>query len=920
MELVPKSKINEMIDEGYSEKEVSEFLASELNLTDQLDQVLENDYSYSNFLDYVSGKESQDYSSTTRLGAVGSGATSGLVDLTSAILGAPADLGATVIEEAVDAPYQVYKRLTTPMSEKEEMFKRGEFEFPKVFEFEKPFLGSDYISEKIRSGYDASDFPIAEKKDLPVSLRPYYTGGETFSTGLGILGAPYAAVRNPKRVSNFLQPLVERAISSPKSYFASEIPALTGASVAGGVAEKTFPDNPYARIGAEVTAGLLNPMQYATSLVNKFTRSPKTNIQDKASEVAQSFVTSRGESPSDVAKILESPDVSGVNLTPAMRTESQGLLDLEGYVSKLSPNFSEARDSLTAKSLSNLQEGIQKSTTQGKPELITQASRQRFQDINNNLDMMVANFENAALDARSNITSLTSKDKIEKSLNAVKLMRSSLKNARDQENILWNQVDKDVILPPQLITNVRDAIKRTALKSEPLPPLVSRELKRMKKEGVLSGDALKFRSELLSEARQARGKGDFIVATRYNEAASEILDSVIDMMPRSEEVLQATEYSNKLHNVFTRSFAGKSSSRGRLGEERISPETMLEKAYGQGGTQAKVQFGELSKAAKMGDEAVAGNLSSKLAEESEAFLSIVSKDLLDESGQVTSNKINNFLSKNESLLNDFPSLRQKLLNVKNVNQELKRISSDAKTARQIINSRTIFGNVLKTDSPEVVVKNVMKSDNFTRDYTQLAKMAKRGGEDAVLGLKSLTMKNMFDASLDKTGLLDFQKLKNLMSKGFSKEERGVLNLMSRNNLIDNSSIKYLEELTDRGLAIQKIKNRPRPITEDLPNDFLSDALERLAGVKLGQAVGKATASQNSLMLASAGVRFVKKGSNFFKKIPIKATQDLLVNAASDPKLMRMLLLRPKSLNQQMALERNIKAYLLSSGINFDKEQ
>jgi len=186
MELVPKSKINEMIDEGYSEKEVSEFLASELNLTDQLDQVLENDYSYSNFLDYISGKESQDYSSTTRLGAVGSGATSGLVDLTSAILGVPADIGATIIEEAIDAPYQVYKRLTTPMSEKEEMFKRGEFEFPKVFEFEKPFLGSDYISEKIRSGYDASGFPIAEKKDLPVSLRPYYTGGETFSTGLGI--------------------------------------------------------------------------------------------------------------------------------------------------------------------------------------------------------------------------------------------------------------------------------------------------------------------------------------------------------------------------------------------------------------------------------------------------------------------------------------------------------------------------------------------------------------------------------------------------------------------------------------------------------------------------------------------------------------------------------------------------------------
>ncbi len=60
--------------------------------------------------------------------------------------------------------------------------------------------------------------------------------------------------------------------------------------------------------------------------------------------------------------------------------------------------------------------------------------------------------------------------------------------------------------------------------------------------------------------------------------------------------------------------------------------------------------------------------------------------------------------------------------------------------------------------------------------------------------------------------------------------------------------------------------------------------------------------------------------NFAEKIPATKVSEVLELAANDPKFMSTLLKKAKTIKQKAELERQINAFLISAGFQFETEQ
>lgn len=837
-------------------------------------------------------------------GAFAEGVNRGVQDFLSTIAGLPVDIATT----AVNALGDITAGLTG----------RRPFE---PFAPKEQFAGSASIQRGLTAALEPVGGERRPIEDIRPEFRPAGIAGEVFGGAAIPIAAPFAAAKG----IGVLKPVVRLAQEAPKRFLAAELGAVAGSAQLAAGAEFLDPGDPVTRFVAEVAGGFFTPASLITRVGGKGIEGVKTlfksiftksGSENKAARVIQDIVSEAGENPDDIIALLNKADIAGP-LTSGQKTGSPALLAIEARLSARSGKFAGEAEELATSSFKILRELTDNLTRSGDPQALRVAAKLRATYFDDLLTRRIEDAGQEALEARAAIGTETRADLANVSIKAKNILGDALKDARTIETSLWEKIPKETPLAPNSLIARFDDVKSRLLPEESLPPIAESFVARMRSqvsEGKASnaGELLTFRSRMLALGREARAKQNFSEASQFGELADGALDDLFNLP--GETAINARAFSRQLHEKFTNTFAGNVLGTSKQGGQRIPAEIMLERAFGSGGTRGELQLRQLEQAADFPNQVFGEPMLSA----QERFLRIAAQNTLETgTGRVNPNKLQDFISRNEVTLNRFPELRKTLGDATIAEQAFRGVEVATQRATKAIQQRVAFSNLIKTDDPVVAVSDILTSKNTRRNFTQIAKLAKRSGPGAVDGLRSSTLQSVFNKSTNNAGDFSFRRVDQILKRGLSGEKQGVLSLMMQNGVIDSAGVNRLKMIVGRAIDIEDALGNQKKLDKLLDNpDALFDLVTRIVGARVGAAGLSGQATGSSLIVASASSRFAR---NFAQKIPATKVNEVLELAAKDPKFMSMLLKKTKTIKQRAEIERQINAFLISAGLQLDEE-
>lgn len=883
-------------DAGFSDAEIADTLAQQANF--DVSGARQAGFDDANIIQTIT--TGQPFRETTQTQAFAEGVNRGIQGLISTVVGAPVDIAAAGVEKV--------GQLVSP-----------------DFQIDQPFGGSESIQRGLESVFEPIGAEIRGTEDIRPEFRPAGIAGEVFGGSALPAAAPLAAAKGV----GALKAVVKFAQQAPKRFLGVELASTVGAAGAGAAAEFIDPGDPTTRFLSEVAGGFFSPPSLtarigsktagkATSSINSLIKSfTKSGRQDKAAQVVQDIISESGENVNDIISLLNKADIAGP-LTSAQKTGSPALLAIEARLAARSGKFAGEAEELATNSFKTLRELTDNLTKSGDPQALRVAAKLRATYFDDILSRRIEDAGQEALEARAAIGTETKADLANVSVKAKTLLGDALKDARKIETSLWEKIPKETPLAPDSLIARFDDVKSRLLPEESLPVIAEKFVKRMKglkAKGEVSnaGELLTFRSRMLALGREASAKQNFSEASQFRELADGALDDLFNLP--GDTAINARSFSRQLHEKFTNTFAGDVLGTSKQGGQRIPAETTLERAFGSGGTKGEVRLRQLEQAADFPSQIFGEPMLST----QERFLRITAQNTVDTAtGRVNPTKLQDFVSKNEVTLNRFPELRKTLTDATTAETAFRGVEQAGKQATKAIQQRAAFSNLIKTDDPVVAVSEILTKKNTRRNYTQIAKLAKKSGKGAVDGLRSSTLQSAFDKSTNNVGDFSFKKLDQILKKGLSGEKQGVLSLMTQNGVIDAATSTRLKTIVSRAIDIEDALGNQKKLDKLLDNpDALFDLVTRIVGAKIGSAGVAGGATGTSLIAASAGSRFAR---NFAEKIPATKVNEVLEEAALNTKFMSMLLKKSKTIKQRADIERQINAFLISAGLQLEESE
>lgn len=755
----------------------------------------------------------------------------------------------------------------------------------------------------------------SDVSELPQEMRPIGKAGEVIGGAATFAGAPYATAKPLAEVPGVVRPIVAAAREAPKTFAATEAGTTLGAAQGAAIAELVAPGNKPAAFGAEVAGGFGNPAGLLARGIGAASRGTGTlyrsftpaGREEKAATALREALEAFGEKPEDIARLLKEPGLEGVALTAGQKSGSPTLMALEATLASKNPNFDTLMRGRMRDNFAQMRSMIAALEQSGDPRLLTEAARlrSRYFDVllNGRVQAAQAQAERAASGIRG--------DKASASERAVGFLEDALADARATEKTLWKKVPKDEALSPGNTVKAYQDIMEGSYRERPMPPeFVVDFVKRVSKsETVNSGELISFRSDMLARARQARSQKDWVNARIYENMADGALADLAGMEGTAAN--EARSFSKSLHDAFSRSFASDALAVKSTGAERIAPEAVLERAFGGGGTLSAKRFKELEAAAQFSGK-------SMIHEQEEFLRSAATQSVDPQTGKVNPRALENFLRSNEAMLNRFPSLRRDLEDASTAEQVFRNVQAASQKASKAIESRAIFSEVLKGENPASAIRAVITSRNPSTGYEQLVRLAQRGPQGAVDGLKASTLDYAAKASTSTTGDFSFARYTQLLTKPLSGSGPSLLETMRRSGVMNDHEAMRMQFILAHASKIEKSLGQHSKMSELVSQpDALFDLVVRAVGANIGGASSLGQATGAPLVLAGAGS---KAARNLFEKVPRTRVISVMQEAAANPQFMAALLEKPKSQVRARELHRQINAFLLQAGFIGEAEQ
>ena len=805
---------------------------------------------------------------------------------------------------------------------------------------------------------DLGGDPIpAEVADVPDDLKPFFRGGQTTSEILSFAIPFFGAASRAQGIGGrMLSPQAvapKLPATSIRGKIAEQVPIgaafremtrstarqpgragvqealmALGAGTGATIAEEAAPGDDTMRLVGELGGGLAAmPSQLLLQVLGKggqtVTRAvSKEARQREAAKKLREGLERGGFLEADqriLAKQLSRPDAEGLTVAqavdePVIRRFEQTLLN------DASQAYKKQYSDKTKKNVNEFEKSLRALENSGNPNLVRKAAELRLENFTRRLNDRVQTAQSRADNAVSQIIIKDSGATMKASKAAREILESELKNARQTENMLWEKVDKNVLVDPIATLNARQTISSQPRTVEG-QDLITGQMKKILAgisrrsaggpqdkmvNAVKVSDLQNARSQALEDARRFRKEGKNNKANASEELAKAMLDDLSKVTDESANL--AREFSANLNQKFN------TEQMRRMLKRDAAPETMISKELGQDADNALV-FRALREATERTiDPMILPQKRKAMIDAQQRFIKGMANQTFNAKGSVDVKALQTFVSK-------YPNTLKEVGLIGEVRQadDLSRIASYMQGMRQNVVPKFLE----KTQASQILKKGVdgeidraMKNENMDAIFSDMVRTIKRSGQPgafegfqhAVLDdLIKRSTKSMELPSGETIQIISGQLMKDAL--GTKKGGKVLGDVLLSKGILTNQQANGLNKLIERSTRLEKAIGEKGKIDELVVG---GDGLLNLAARWLGAQIGaKSSLAQGSTLLAAgAGAR---KSVSFFETVPNLHVQNILREAILDPKFMAELLRKDFFKNKSPAFTR-IKAFVGGSGI------
>jgi hypothetical protein len=464
-------------------------------------------------------------------------------------------------------------------------------------------------------------------------------------------------------------------------------------------------------------------------------------------------------------------------------------------------------------------------------------------------------------------------------------------------------------------------------------------------EKIKAGDLINYRSNLLTLARQARGRGDVADASFYSYLAESMLTDLSKLDNPAYD--KAREFSSSLNDVFTRTFANDLLSQADTGAPKYPAETLIQRAFGVGGDLTALRMREienavgfmrerLRKAAEEAPAVIPGDTrfedEAKMLRE---FASVSTRgvaSIQDAQNRImrllaskatfvdpktngirlNTRRLNEFVAQNKTLLDQL-GITGDLTDAVQAENALRAVLEQNSALNTTVRKQMAFSRVLATENPTMAIASALRSRFPMRSMAQLARLAQRDGPDAMAGLKASLYDYIFTKASGGTEVIDPQRLQDALFKPFAKGQPALADIMRTQGLVTPQELGNIRTFTERMMRIEDAMGGGRVALDNVVTgaDALSELAMRVVGARIGASASGGGGP--TLIAASAGSKTVRQ---VFDKMPMMMVRKTMQRAVQDPMFMAMLLRRTPSEREKFTLAKSMHAYMLASGLTY----
>jgi len=444
------------------------------------------------------------------------------------------------------------------------------------------------------------------------------------------------------------------------------------------------------------------------------------------------------------------------------------------------------------------------------------------------------------------------------------------------------------------------------------------------------GEMVNYRSNLLSLARDAAGKGEMGDARFYGLLAEGILKDLDTL--KSPAFDQARNFSKALNDTFTRTFASNVSISGPgaktvTGAERLPAEILVSRAFGSNADVTAMRMNDIedsvkfmrtqydeavNKFGKRSKQALALKPQADLADiqvasirdaQDRVYRLAAAKAIDPVTGRLNPRMLEKFAAENQPMLEKL-GIYADLQDAKKAELAFRAIQDQNSEINKVIANQSAFAQLLKFENPTTAVIDALNSKFPVKNISNMVKLAGAGGPDAVNGLKS----TLFDYAYTKAGgdaQFSIQAFNDALLKPLGQGQPSIVNIMRTQGLITPQEVNNLKRLMIPMMRVEKAMGNKNELNKVLDG---AGAVEELAMRIIGANIGTSVSGggPGSLIAASAGSKYVRE---IFDKMPNFMVRSTIEKALQDPQMMAALLRRGVNKQQQAGFVENLSQLL-----------
>jgi hypothetical protein len=458
-------------------------------------------------------------------------------------------------------------------------------------------------------------------------------------------------------------------------------------------------------------------------------------------------------------------------------------------------------------------------------------------------------------------------------------------------------------------------------------------------------DLVNYRSTLLKMARDAAGTGDSSKAGFFSDLADGMmrdLDTLQDPM-----YAQARQFSRSLNDVFTRTYANTVGAVTKTGKDRVPPETLVMSAFGGNADQTAQRMKEIEDAVgfmrtqyrevvkQFGPDSpqalqlqpLARAAASNVASVRDAHNRVLRLAAANSVETVFDQKTGTYVQKvNLGKLTKFAQENAPMLEKMGIMGDLRDAAHASNLLTQVVNensalskaakNQSAFASLLTAESPTKVIGEGLNGRFPVKSINNLVDLAKKGGPDALDGLKSSLYDYAYTKAggMSQTGRFSPDAYATALFEPLGRNQPSLVNIMRSNGLMSLTEMSNLKKLLTPMQRIETAIKNNIPMEDVIQGaDAVTDLALRVVGAQIGTAA--APGGPGSLIAASAGSKAVRQ---IFDALPNATVRTILENAAKDPQAMALLLEKGRTQKQQLDIANRLINYLGSLGVSVGK--